>query len=315
MHLSIDDAELSTEAYAVREALTTLRADLSATDVREADIFVGVYGDRYGAIDLDQGVSRLEAHYLAAGRRPRLVYVMPSRGSRDDHLALLLQRIQADDLTSYRRVKDADELARLVADDVSMVLMEAFTGGATIPAQSAAPQQATPTKSPRSRIPAPWHRLVGRDREVEEVCTLITTEARLLTLTGPGGIGKSRLAIEVATCCEEQFRDGAWFVDLAGVRDPALVAPTVAHALGVRESAGALPVQSLKSYLASMEALILLDSFENVTTAAPLVLSSQTRVGVGATQLDLESGSYLLIVRLTGDGNWDRMTLYVRVAE
>ncbi len=276
VHLSIDDVELPHEAHAVREALTTLRADLDVPDVRGADIFVGVYGDRYGEIDLDRGVSRLESDYLAAGRRPRLVYVMPGSGERDDHLALLLKRIQADDLTSYRRVSGAEELARLVADDVSMVLTEAFTGGGTpgIPQQSAAPnpEYAGPRPGPRARIPAPWHRLVGRDREVEEVCALITRDARLVTLTGPGGIGKSRLAIEVATCSETQFRDGAWFVDLAGVRDPALVAPTVAHALGVRESAGALPVQSLKSYLASMNALILLDSFENVTTAAPLVL-------------------------------------------
>ncbi len=275
VHLSIDDVELPREAQAVRAALAPLRADLDVPDVREADIFVGVYGDRYGEIDLERGVSGLEADYLAAGRRPRLVYVMPGSDRRDDHLALLLKRIQADDLTSYRRVSDADELARLVADDVSMVLMEAFTGGTpSIPQQASAPAAETggPRPGPRARIPAPWHRLVGRDREVEEVCSLITREARLVTLTGPGGIGKSRLAIEVAACCEGQFRDGAWFVDLAGVRDPALVAPTVAHALGVRESAGALPVQSLKTYLASMQALILLDSFENVTTAAPLVL-------------------------------------------
>ncbi len=104
------------------------------------------------------------------------------------------------------------------------------------------------------------------------MCGLVSGPARLLTLTGPGGIGKSRLAIEVAARCETAFRDGAWFVDLSGVRDPALVAPTVAHALGIREAAGALPVASLKSYLASMQALILLDSFENVTAAAPLVL-------------------------------------------
>ena len=280
VHLSIDDAELALEARAVRQALAPLRADLDVPDVRGADIFVGVYGDRYGEIDLDRGVSRLEADYLAAGRRPRLVYVMPGSDQRDDHLALLLKRIQADDLTSYRRVADAGELARLVADDVSMVLTEAFTGAvggrgdAGIPTQSVPPavEGGTPRPGPRARIPAPWHRIVGRDREVQEVCTLITQHARLVTVTGPGGIGKSRLAIEVATCSEHAFRDGAWFVDLAGVRDPALVAPTVAHALGVRESAGALPVQSLKSYLASMEALILLDSFENVTTAAPLVL-------------------------------------------
>lgn len=272
VHLSIDDAELPAEAAAVRRALTTLRVDPDATDVQSADIFVGVYGDRYGEIDLARGVSQLEADYLAAGMRPRLVYVTPGAGERDDHLALLLRRIQADDLTSYRRVSGPDELARLVTDDVSMVLMEAFTGSASPAASSTPTPAAAPRPGPRSRIPAPWHRLVGRGREADEVCSLVSGQTRLLTLTGPGGIGKSRLAIEVATRCETAFRDGAWFVDLSGVRDPALVAPTVAHALGIREAAGALPVASLKSYLASMQALILLDSFENVTAAAPLVL-------------------------------------------
>ncbi len=105
------------------------------------------------------------------------------------------------------------------------------------------------------------------------MCRLLTSSpTRLLTLTGPGGIGKSRLAIEVASRCADTFRHGAWFVDLAGLRDPALLAPTIAHALGIRESAGALPFQSLKSYLAPMQALVLLDSFENVTAAAPLVV-------------------------------------------
>jgi predicted ATPase len=273
VHLSVDDAELPTEAEAVRRTLKGLYVDVAEGDVRDADLFIGVFGDRYGDIDPDRGVSRLEADYLSAGSRPRLVYVVPGQGSRDPHLALLLSRIQADDLTSYRRVRTADELAGLVADDVTMVLIEAFTSGA--PAAAGAGSPKAPVKAapgPRQRIPAPWHRLVGREREADDVCELLCGDTRLLTLTGPGGIGKSRLAIEVATRSEHRFPHGAWFVDLAGVRDPALVAPTIAQALGVRESAGALPVSSLKSYLATMQALILLDSFETVIAAAPLVV-------------------------------------------
>ncbi len=94
----------------------------------------------------------------------------------------------------------------------------------------------------------------------------------MLTITGPGGIGKSRLAIELARQVEGDYRDGSWFVDLAGARDPALVAPMIAHALGVREAAGALPLESLKRYLAPMNLLMMLDSFEPVLAAAPLVI-------------------------------------------
>lgn len=288
VHLSLVPEELGQEAAAVRQALHRLRLDVSPGDVRSADLFVGVYGDRYGPLDPDLGLSQLEAEYLAAGSLPRLVYVMPGSGRRDPHLTLLLSRIQADDRTSYRHVSDAAELARLVADDVAMVLTEAFTAvpslvGTVAPARASAPATAAPgptdtappsrpRPSGRSRIPAPWHRLIGRTAEADMLCHLITHDTRLLTLTGPGGIGKSRLAIEVATRCADSFRDGAWFVDVAALRDPALIAPTIAHALGIRESAGALPLESLKSYLAPMHALLLLDSFEHVTAAAPLIV-------------------------------------------
>jgi predicted ATPase len=273
VHLSIDADELPREAAAVRAVLAAQHLVVMDRDMRAADLFVGVYGDRYGVIDSEVGLSVLEADYLAAGSRPRLVYVMPGRGDRDAHLALLLSRIQADDLTSYRRVSDATELAELVADDVAMVLMEAFTGEIPVVRVDEPPVGVeAPRPGPRSRVPAPWHRLVGRSVEADAVCRMITGDTRLLTLTGPGCIGKSRLAIEVASRCQSDFRHGAWFVDLSGIRDPSLVAPTIAHALGVREAAGALPVESLKTYLASMHALVLLDSFEMVTAAAPLVV-------------------------------------------
>ena len=273
VHLCIDAAELPDEAAAATAALAAMRLDVDTDDAESAsgaDVFVGVYGDRYGPIDPEHGVSDRERHYLVAGTRPRLVYVLPGAGSRDKHLGLLLSRIQADDLVSYRRVGGPQELADLVVDDLAMVLTEAFTADAG-PTTERPDATGSARPGPRARIPAPWHRLVGRQRESAEICALLQ-DVRLLTLTGPGGIGKSRLAIEVATRSADVYADGAWYVDLAGLRDPALVAPTIAHALGVRESAGALPVQSLKSYLTAMQALLLLDSFETVTDAAPLLV-------------------------------------------
>jgi len=79
--------------------------------------------------------------------------------------------------------------------------------------------------------------LVGREREVGEVRgRLLAPEVRLLTLTGPGGTGKTRLALQAAADLLEEFEDGVFFVALATISDPALVVPTVAQALGVRES-------------------------------------------------------------------------------
>ncbi len=119
--------------------------------------------------------------------------------------------------------------------------------------------------------------LVGRERETVAVVDLLKREAvRLVTLTGPGGIGKTRLALRVVDELAADFRDGVWLVGLAAVRDPALVAPTIAHALAVRESAGTSPFESLKGYLRDQHALLVLDSFERVAAAGPLVANLLT---------------------------------------
>lgn len=282
VQVSIDPFELPAELVAVRAALGPLHVDVQPGDPASSDVFVGVYGDAYGTIDRSTGLSRLEEEYLGAGARPRLIYVREDTGAREPHLSVLLARIQADDLTSYRRFSDAAELGALLGDDLAVLLTEAFAESLEQPAGiRALPAQRTPTevaptpsgrRPPRSRIPAPWHRIVGRERELADLQTMLRSGLRLVTLTGPGGIGKSRLSLEVARLVEGEYPDGVWFVDLAGIRDPALLAPTIAHALGVRESAGVSPVHSLKSYLSTMRALLLLDCFETVAAGAPLVV-------------------------------------------
>ena len=88
---------------------------------------------------------------------------------------------------------------------------------------------------PNSSLPTALTSFVGRQREMEQVAALLRRDdVRLLTLTGPGGVGKTRLAIAVATLLAGEFADGVHFIRLAPVRDPSLVLPTVAHALGLR---------------------------------------------------------------------------------
>ena len=111
-----------------------------------------------------------------------------------------------------------------------------------------------PALTPRSRLPAPATPLIGRRREVEEVGGLLR-EARLVTLVGPGGTGKTRIALQAA-----QETGNALFVDLAPLQDPALVASQIETALGEELDA-----------LADRELLLLLDNFEHVDPAAPLV--------------------------------------------
>src|SRR5207237_9986323 len=96
-------------------------------------------------------------------------------------------------------------------------------------------------------------------------------EVRLLTLTGPPGIGKTRLSLQVAEELLNDFESGVYFVELAPISDPGLLPPTIAHALGVRET-GNKPLQdSLKEYLRDKQMLLVLDNFEQVVSAAPLL--------------------------------------------
>jgi predicted ATPase/class 3 adenylate cyclase len=122
-----------------------------------------------------------------------------------------------------------------------------------------------------SNLPAQLTSFVGREAEVAAVRTLLA-ETRLLTLTGPGGTGKTRLALQVAGEVSSEFVDGTFFVDLAPVSDPALVIPTVAATLGVREEGWERPVrEALGGYLRDRRLLLLLDNFEQVLDAAALV--------------------------------------------
>src|SRR5262249_2817748 len=102
------------------------------------------------------------------------------------------------------------------------------------------------------------------------VCALLAGDARLVTLTGPGGIGKTRLAIDVAEHAPG-FPDGRWFVALAPIRDARLVLPTIAHTLELQETAGPPLAEQLLSILARRHALLALDNVEQIPDLAPVV--------------------------------------------
>ena len=121
-----------------------------------------------------------------------------------------------------------------------------------------------------TNLPSPLTSFVGRDREIDDVVRLLDA-ARLVTLTGPGGTGKTRLALAVADQVQDTYPDGVWFVDLSPITDAALVASMIAQALSVREGEGPSLSNSVKAYLRGKRLLLLLDNFEQVIDAASLV--------------------------------------------
>jgi predicted ATPase/DNA-binding CsgD family transcriptional regulator len=116
--------------------------------------------------------------------------------------------------------------------------------------------------------------LVGRSQELTLARQhLLSNEVRLLTLTGPGGVGKTRLAVAVVVELIEAFPQGVWFVDLTPVKDPELVLPAVAQVLGVHEATGQPLVELVAAYLRDQHLLLVLDNFEQVVPAAPVLAS------------------------------------------
>jgi predicted ATPase/DNA-binding SARP family transcriptional activator len=146
-------------------------------------------------------------------------------------------------------------------------------------------------KQPPSNLSLPRSPLIGRDHEIAAVQHLLLQEqVGLLTLTGPGGIGKTRLAMQVAANLLDHFVDGVYFISLAPISDPNLVAAAIAQPLGVREAAGRSFQESLHDYLREKQLLLVLDNFEQVVTAAP---------GVGALLAECHRLKVLVTSRAT----------------
>jgi predicted ATPase/serine/threonine protein kinase len=125
---------------------------------------------------------------------------------------------------------------------------------------------------PPHNLPAPLTPFVGRRQQLADVChALAGPDVRLLTLSGPGGTGKTRLALEAARTLLDEFQDGVFFISLAPIRDPALVLPTIAQILGLHEASGQSVADQLADYLRDLHLLLVLDNLEQVVAAAPAV--------------------------------------------
>jgi predicted ATPase len=271
--------ELAAERQAVRDAVTRLRLvpvmfergarphpprQVYRSYLAQSQVFVGVYWQSYGWVAPGEQVSGLEDEYLLSAGLPRLIYVKSPAPGRESRLAELLTRIRDDGEVSYQHFSAAAELQRLVENDLAVLLSERFERA---PSGDAAAGEA----SLAGAVPVPATPLVGRDDDAAAVGDLVRAEGvRLVTLTGPGGVGKSRLAVEVARRLGPGFEDGVRFVELGSVRAAELVTAAIAAALGLNTSGGAL-ITDLKSYLRARRLVLVLDNFEQVMGAAPLV--------------------------------------------
>jgi predicted ATPase len=255
--------------------------DLYRAYLGQSDVFVGLYGDRYGWVAPGESVSGLEDEYNLSTDLPKLIYIREPSHDREPRLAELLDRVRDDDGASFKYFSTPQELRRLLEADLATLLAERFDRSRPEPAAHTAPVDldiAPPA------APAPLTELIGRDTEIETVEALLKRDrVRLVTLIGPGGIGKSRLAIDLVSRAQERGEEAA-FVDLTPVREPSLVPNVIAEALGVLDT-GDLPIaDKLKTALRQRRMLLALDNFEQVLAAAP-ALTSLLSAAPGVTLL------------------------------
>ncbi|WP_210480698.1 DUF4062 domain-containing protein [Naasia sp. SYSU D00948] len=243
--------------------------------LEQSDIFVGLYWEKYGWVAPDEKVSGLEDEYnLAPPSMPKLIYIKDTGGTREPRLTQLLDRIRSDDMASFKYFSGPAELGDLLVADLAILLAERFDESRAAPAPRApeAEEPPAPAAEPSDALPVTLTQLVGRDRELEEIGGMLRDPAvRLVTLNGSGGIGKTRLAIEIGRRMADEFPDGVAFVPLAPVDSAAHVATAIAQVLAVRDT-GDLPLEDkLVTALRDRHALLILDNFEHVLDAAPLV--------------------------------------------
>jgi predicted ATPase len=265
--------ELARERSEAREAIASLRLapilfeqgarphaprDLYSAYVEQSDVFVGIYWQSYGWIAPGAAVSGIEDEFELGQGKPMLLYVKEPAPARDDGLRALIDRIEEEAGSAYRKFSTADELRSLVTDDLAHLLTERFDAHAD-------------RGEGRLVLPARTTSFVGRDHELNELQLLFErADVRLVTLTGPGGIGKTELAVEAARRLAPNLADGAAYVALDRLTDPEFVPVAIADAIGL-SPLGPDRVLSLARFLQKRELLIVLDNFEHVLSAAPLV--------------------------------------------
>jgi predicted ATPase/predicted negative regulator of RcsB-dependent stress response len=268
--------------------------DLYRAYLDQSDIFVGIYGDRYGWVAPTETVSGLEDEFALSGALPKLIYIRETAGEREPRLNDLLDRIRSDDTASFKYFSDADALTGLIEADLATLLAERFAAST-----AAAPQEAP--AAALDTFPSPVTELIGREREVAGLKRILGRPAvRLVTVTGPGGMGKTRLAIDVGEDLAGAYPDGVYFVDLAPVQDPAGVATAIAETLGVRNT-GDDPVEDkLVIALRGRRVLLVLDNFEQLLPAAAVV----TRLLAALPELNVLVTSRALL-RVNGEHNFE----------
>ncbi|MEJ2055325.1 MAG: NB-ARC domain-containing protein, partial [Calditrichaceae bacterium] len=178
----------------------------------------------------------------------------------------MLKNIRDIDGISYKYYKDHKELEKLIAADLSLLLTEAYESFHQ-------KDSGNPAGEKIHNIPAPATSILGREKEIETARKYLQSgEKRLLTFTGPGGSGKTRLSIEVGHKLSSDF-PFIHFIELAAIHDPDLTPDAIAHGMGLREAGEKRADRIIKEYVANKSMLLILDNFEQIADDASVLIA------------------------------------------
>jgi predicted ATPase/class 3 adenylate cyclase len=217
----------------------------------EVRVRIGMHsGEASLATDTYVGLDVHRAARIAAAGHGGQVLISDSTRALVEHT--LPEQVQLRDLGEHR-LKDLAAVERL---------WQLVAPGLETDFPAIGSLDATP-----NNLPTRLTTFLGREREIAEVSRALA-DARLLTLTGPGGTGKTRLSLEVAVRTMSRFPDGVWFVELSPISEPELVLPTIAQTLGLPDRGGRTPLERLVDHIGDKRVLLVLDNFEQVVSAA-----------------------------------------------
>lgn len=274
--------ELAPERQAAKDAISKLRLipvlfemgarphppqELYRAYLAQSHIFVGIYWNSYGWVAPGMDISGLEDEYRLSEGRPRLIYVKQPANERQDRLSALLGEIKNADSACYQRFSTVEELRELLENDLALLLSERFEHLENL-------VEVDIGKPMAHRLPVLRYPLIGREKEMEYIAGLLSQQkSGLITLTGPGGTGKTALALNLAHQLKERFEDGIFFIPLASVNNKNELAPTVIQKIGLSDTGRLSPHDALSVYLSDKKALLVLDNFEQIAGAALQIAS------------------------------------------